>query len=177
MNRVGFVTGVIFLAALLCSGLVPSADMPARNIYWAKVEAIEAAVKTFPVSEIAAFKSELQKAVAAGGKATSGHDLSFKNVSESDFFGAFLHLIKPHVERSEIKVVKDLLKAVSDGKWIQGRLVARNGGDFTTTLELVTGQDGKYVFRQRNNAVNSGAWKGTTLDRPLGVGPPSTRPR
>jgi hypothetical protein len=88
-------------------------------------------------------------------------------VEEYPFFGAFEALIKPHVGKGEIGKVQGFLKALSDGKWIQGRLVARNGGNFVTILNLVAGSDGKYVLRQFNEAVNPGDWKGTNFDRSL----------
>jgi hypothetical protein len=119
-----------------------------------------------------------------GGQPKKGLDPSYKKVEKNAFFGAFGALIKPHVEKGEIQKVHDFLKKVSEGKWIQGHLLARNGGDFVTLLELVAGSDGKYVLRQFNEAVNPGRWNGTTFDSSLGVavkkadakGPPRAKP-
>lgn len=171
-------------AGLLFGGTAARADMPAVDSYWANADAIVKAASVFPAGETATFKAQLEKALVQGGQPKKGLDPSYKKVEKNAFFGAFGALIKPHVEKGEIQKVHDFLKKVSEGKWIQGHLLARNGGDFVTLLELVAGSDGKYVLRQFNEAVNPGRWNGTTFDSSLGVavkkadakGPPRAKP-
>ena len=166
------------IAAVVVSCVVGGsflADMPPRTTYWARIDAIAAVAKGFPAPEVQAFKAELEKAVVAGSKPAPERDPSFKAVSEDELFGAFLHLITPHVVKGEIKRVTDFLKTVSDEKLILGNFLARNGGDFMTVLRLVTGKDGKYVFQQVNQAVRPGGWQGSTFDRPPGIAAPQAR--
>ncbi|MBI5478359.1 MAG: hypothetical protein HY906_05850 [Deltaproteobacteria bacterium] len=160
---------VATLAAILVGGTVASADMPARNFYWAKVDAIVKLADVFPAAEVATFKTQAENAAIKGGQPKAGLGPSYKSVEEGPFFGALQSLIKPHVGKGEISKVEGFLKAVSDGPWIHGRLLARNGGDFVTILSLVAGSDGKWVFRRLDKAVNPGSWKGTTFDSSLGI--------
>jgi len=160
---------VVTLTGLFSGVTASRADMPAVNTYWAEVNAIVKAAGVFPAGEVATFRAQLEKAVVRGGPPRAGLGSSYKRVAETAVFGAFEALVKPHVEKGELSKVNGFLKTVGDGKWIQGNLRARNGGDFVTLLEVTAGSDGKYVFRQVNRAVNPGGWKGTTFDRSLGV--------
>lgn len=160
---------VVLFAGFLLAGTAARADMPAQNFYWADVDAIAGAARAFPADAASAFKASLQKAVLEKGSAKPGLGPTFKSVQETDFFGAFVTLIKPQVEKGDVQTVNGFLKAVSEGKWIQGRLLARNGGEFVTILSLEAGSEGKYLFRQLNQAVNTGDWRGTTFLRPLGT--------
>jgi len=169
MNRKKLALLIALLAGFLIRGTAVRADMPAQNFYWANVDAIGNAANVFPAGESAAFKTELANALVAGAQPKKGLDPSYKNVQERSFFAAFENLIKPHVRKGELKKVRGFLLAVSGGKWIQGLLKARNGGDFVTVLDLVTGHDGQYAFRVSNKAVNPGNWQGTTFDHPLGL--------
>jgi hypothetical protein len=154
-------------AGLCLAGAVALADMPAVNQYWVRTDAVVEASRVFPEREVAAFQAALKQAVVAERQPPKELGPSFVSVSEYGLLDAVVALVQPHLGKGEIENAKAFLAAVSEGKWVRGRLVARNGGDFVTSLALVAEADSRIVLRQVNRAVTPGEWKATTFDRLL----------
>ena len=152
-------------ALLLCTAI--QADMPARNDYWVDTQALVNAARALPAEDASRFAIAIDKARIPKAPPQPGHDPAFHAVRERELFEAIADLIAPLLEAGARQDVQAFLDKVNDGRWIAGHLLARNGGNFVTRLELPQGTDGRIVLRQRNNAVDPGDWKGSTFDRTL----------
>lgn len=150
----------VFMAfGVLVASIGVQADMPARHVVYADVDALQSlVVEYFGTCQGAQFATAL--AETRQMRCLSSNPPGYQCLDEDP--GVFFAMVRLIQEAGRVKRegVDEFLERINQGKMLRGHLIARNGGDYDTTLGLeVEGNQRHLVARHHFGDGRGSTWR------------------
>lgn len=111
-----------------------AADMPAMDIYKVRWEPLKAAAATLG-GERGSFVADVERGAARQAEGAEPGVLVFR--TPFGFTEPLNQMLLANVAAGRREQAEAFLRAVNDGGWITGQLIARNGGDYVVSIACV----------------------------------------
>ncbi len=126
--------GLVF--GVLAAAFVVQADMPARNIEYADIDAVQSLVLAyFGPCQASGFAAALARPHDDGCLARADSTRHRCPGSDNALQRELARLIDES-GRAKAAGIEEFLERINQGKLLRGHLIARNGGDYETVMSL-----------------------------------------